>query len=329
MRKTLALILLVLGSACLSKNNYEIEKEQSIEPVQWSLVKSINVDTINSDLVKGKPTIDVGVYFPSNLDSSFRMVTLTNMMESFVAAKEIYAKVGVQIRLLWVKTGEIHPSFLSIQANEVPGVPNTGYVNLYEHGARIPAQLTNQAKQAFEHIVESDSNNDRTIYLIALQDVFYPFLTVSEGRNWMMKTVRTGGLSFPSYSYVGTIPRKYRGVITISNLARPDRFRRTIAHEIGHKAMNVSHEYKDISPEHEVYAEGGLMVYGQGEEILSGEDGRWHKERLLLSPYVYTVNERGEKEWNPDYKENGHYYDPIYGEYSIHFTGTSAIGDDW
>ena len=64
--------------------------------------------------------------------------------------------------------------------------------------------------------------------------MFFPFLEVSEGRNWMIKTVRTGGLSFPTYSYVNSIPLKHRGVITLTNLSRPDRLRRTIAHEIGH-----------------------------------------------------------------------------------------------
>ena len=37
-----------------------------------------------------------------------------------------------------------------------------------------------------------------------------------------------------------------------------------IAHEIGHKAMNVSQDLLDMNPEHEIYAEGGLMIYGKG-----------------------------------------------------------------
>jgi hypothetical protein len=93
--------------------------------------------------------------------------------------------------------------------------------------------------------------------------------------------------------------------------------------------MNVSHEYMDISPEHEVYAGGGLMVYGNGEEIPSGKEGRWHLERLLLSPYLYVLESDGSKNWNPDYQENGHYYDPIYENYSVDFPGTPAIAEDW
>lgn len=325
---SLTVVVLIVFSAC-SDEETEHVREVRVDKVEWSEVDSIDVGEFNSDLEPGKLTMDVGIYFPSNLDDTFNKVTLSRMMESMQAAKEIYAPTDVQINLLWVKTGKIDPSYLSIQANEVPGIPNTEYTNLYEHGYRNPAKLTEETKQAFESIIESAPNNDRTIYLVVLQDVFYPFLTVSEGRNWMMKTVRTGGLSFPTYSYPGTIPDKHRGVITITNLDRPDRFRRTIAHEIGHKAINVSHEYRDISPQHEVYAEGGLMVYGQGEEILSGEEGRWHVERLHLSPFLYRMNEDGDKEWNPDYEENGHYYDPIYGDYVIHFEGVPPIDEDW
>ncbi|MCB0494485.1 MAG: ImmA/IrrE family metallo-endopeptidase, partial [Cyclobacteriaceae bacterium] len=161
------------------------------------------------------------------------------------------------------------------------------------------------------------------------QDVFYPFLEVSEGRNWTMKTVRTGGLSFPTYSYVNSIPAPFRGVITITNLQRPDRLRSTVAHEIGHKVMNVSHEYKSTDPGHEIYAEGGLMLYGDGEDIPSGEEGRWHLERLHLSPFIYKLNEQGVKIWNEEYKEGGHYYDPLYGDKVIRFKGKAEIDSDW
>lgn len=299
-----------------------------VEKVTWKMVDSIEVATFNADLVVGKPTVDVGIYFPSNFDSAFNKVTLTNMMKSLRSAKEIYQPAGVQINLLWVKTGALDPQYFSIQANEVPGIPETEYVNMYSHMKRHPAQLTAHAKNAFESIVEPDPQNKKTIYLIALQDVFYPFLEVSEGRNWTMKTVRTGGLSFPTYSYVNTLPPEFRGVITITNLLRPDRLRSTVAHEMGHKVMNVSHEYKTTNPGHEIYAEGGLMLYGDGEDIPSGEEGRWHLERLHLSPFLYRL-ENGVKVWNEEYKAGGHYYDPIYGDKVIYFNGKAEIDPDW
>lgn len=304
------------------------ESNKITERVVWKKVDTIDIRSFNKDLEVGKLTMDVGVYFPSNLDTAFHKVTLAQMMESIRNAKEIFQPTGVQINLLFVKTGEVNPEYFSIQANEVPGIPETEYVNMYVHAKRHPSQLTGHAKEAFTSIIEPEENNERTIYLITLQDVFFPFMEVSEGRNWTVKSVRTGGLSFPTYSYSNTIPSAYRGVITISNLARPDRLRGTVAHELGHKVMNVSHEYKSTDPGHEVFADGGLMLYGDGEDIPSGKEGRWHLERLHLSPFLYRI-EDGTKIWNSDYKEGGHYYDPLYGEKVIYFSGKEEIDTNW
>jgi hypothetical protein len=323
------LLMFLMATGCTNSSNTFNYNADSTPIVNWSRIDSIDINEINSDLVKGKPTVDIGIYFPSNLDSTFTKVTFNKMIESFFFAKEIFKPTGVQLNLIFAKTGNINSSYLSIQANEVPGIPDTEYVNLYDNSRRHPSIPTNHAINAFRSIIEEDINNSRTIYLVALQDVFYPYLTLAEGRNWMMKTVRTGGLSFPSYSYIDQIPKDLRGIITITNLSTEDRYRKTIAHELGHKLINVSHEYNDINPGFEVFAEGGLMLYGSGEDIPTGKEGRWHLERLLLSPYLYKVDERGNKIWNNDYKEAGHYYDPIYDNYVIHFLPEPQINDDW
>lgn len=69
--------------------------------------------------------------------------------------------------------------------------------------------------------------------------------------------------------------------------------------------MNVSHEYRDIKPEFEVFGAGGLMIYGSSSEIRSGAEGLWHKERLSVSPFVDRLNAQEEKEWNPTYQQEG------------------------
>ena len=137
------------------------------------------------------------------------------------------------------------------------------------------------------------------------------------GRNWAPKVVNTSGLSFPSYTYADTIPNRLRGVITLTKHDAINRL--TIAHELGHKLMNVSHEYRDVSPQHEIRSDEGLMLYGSGTQIPSGQDGRWHQERLLLSPYIYRSDATGERYWNADYQAGGVYYDPIYANAVIQF----------
>ncbi|WP_411289302.1 hypothetical protein [Phenylobacterium sp.] len=302
---------------------------KALRPVAWKIVESVDIAAFNKDLVAGKPTLDVGIYLPSNFDPAFKKLTLEQMVDGVRSAKEIYKPAGVQINLLWVKTGAIDPRHLAIQSNEIPRVPDTEYVNLYEGNKRHPTELTDMARSAFQSMIEPRKDSDRTIYLVALQDVIMPFLERSDGRNWTVKMVRTGGLSFPSYSYYGTIPRAYRGVITVDNLSTPSRGRRTIAHEIGHKVMNVSHEYKTTDPGFEVYADGGLMLYGDGEDIPSGAEGRWHLERLLMSPYLYRLRPDGAKQWNPDYEDGGHYYDPIYGDKVVRFPGQPNMDPNW
>lgn len=287
----------------------------SARPVQWTVVKQDEVRRINSDLKPNVPTADVAIYFPSNLDKSFVDVfSLDGLLEQVVHAKQIFGAAGVQLNLLWVKTGEIDPSFLEIQANDL-GRPGGKYVNLYVDSRRQQGGLSAEARTAFESIIEKDKNNDRTVYLVVLQDVFMSFYERTDERTWQPRTITTGGLSFPSYSYEN-IPRRLRGVITIN---KNDELRRVVAHELGHKLLNVSHEYRDVNPQHEVRAEGGLMLYGAGVDIPSGREGRWHKERLHLSPYLYRQDEDGAKAWNPDYKEGGHYYDPIYVDKVVDF----------
>jgi len=323
-----ALGALVLQGAVLSPATAE-PSAKTTRPVAWKAVESVDLAAFNKDLVAGKPTMDVVVYIPSNFDPSFNKLTLAQMVDGVRAAKEIYRPTGVQINLVAVKTGAVDPRFLAIQANEIPRVPDTEYLNMYEGNTRHPSELTDMARRAFESMIEPRKDSDRTIYIVALQDVIMPFLERSDARNWTVKMVRTGGLSFPSYSYWGTIPRAYRGVITLDNLSTPSRARRTVAHEIGHKVMNVSHEYKTTGPAHEVYADGGLMLYGSGEDIPSGAEGRWHLERLLMSPYLYRLRPNGTKQWNPDYKDGGHYYDPLYGDKVVRFPGQPSMDPNW
>ncbi len=323
-------LLAALAALCLhGAATAPVLAAPAAKPVAWKAVPSVDLAAFNKDLEPAKLTMDVVIYMPSNFDPDFNKLTLEQMLQGVRAAKEIYRPTGVQINLVAVKTGAIEPRFLAIQANEIPRVPDTEYINMYQGNTRHPSELTGMALQAFQSIIEPRKDSDRTIYLIGLQDVIMPFLDRSDARNWTVKMVRTGGLSFPSYSYWNTIPRAYRGAITIDNLSTASRARRTIAHEIGHKVMNVSHEYKETSPAHEVYADGGLMLYGSGEDIPSGAAGRWHLERLLMSPYLYRLKSDGTKQWNPDYKDGGHYYDPLYGDKVVRFKGTPNMDPNW
>ncbi len=287
------------------------------EEGEWSSIYKDVVEHLNRDIEPNVPTADIGIYYPANLDEGFvATFSVQDLVEEVVRAKKIFAVAGVQLNLLWIKSGDIDPSYLEIQANDIATmIPGGKYANMYRNSRREQSGLSREANDAFETIIEKHPKNDRTVYLLVLQDVFMSFYEQLDERTWEIRTISTGGLSFPGYSYP-TIPRRLRGVITVN---RSDSKRGIVAHELGHKLINVSHEYRDVDPQHEVRADGGLMFYGTGTEIASGEDGRWHRERLHLSPYLYIETENGRRTWNADYQEGGHYYDPIYDDKSVEF----------
>lgn len=290
---------------------------ETIPNTPLKTIKQAEVDQINSDIVSDKLTIDVAIIMPSNFDSTFKLVSAEQMLDGIKSAKEIFAQVDVQINLLWLKTAEFATEDLAIMANKLPSMPNSDHLNAYTNMWRRSEFLSEQAEKLFERLIPQDPNNSRTIYIIVLQEVFFNFYAETEAKDFEILNSPTSGLSFPPYIYGRNIPDRIRGVISISNLTRGENKFKTIAHEIGHKAINVSHEYKQTKPGFEVIGEGGLMIYGTGVEIPSGKVGRYHKERLHLSPFVYKSNDGQEKVWNPDFEEKGHYFDPIYGDKAI------------
>ena len=61
-------------------------KTIELNPIEWSLVDSVDIESINQDLEEGRATIDVGIYFPSNFDPDFKKVTLENIISGFLSA---------------------------------------------------------------------------------------------------------------------------------------------------------------------------------------------------------------------------------------------------
>lgn len=310
-----ALALAAIAPGCRSDPSHGAAPGQPVELVE---IERDAVERINADLVAGPLTMDVGILVPSNLDPDFDLVSVPQLLDGIRSAKEIFGAVDVQIRLLWVKTGPVPMEHLSITSTALPTEPGSKHAGMYTNLARNLKPLSEGARAAFDALVPREENGDRTIYLVVLQDVFYPYFAPTESGGDFVPTVTpTSGLSFPPYIHGDRLPRHLRGVITISNLTRGANRFKTVAHEIGHKTLNVSHEYGQIDPEFEVVGEGGLMIYGSGVEISSGESGRWHRERLELSPFLYREDESGKRAWNPDFEEGGHYFDPIYGDFVV------------
>jgi hypothetical protein len=293
----------------------------------WATAEWADLDEMNADVVDGDPTADIAIHYPANLDSAHSAkVTPDLMLDGFRKAKPIFAEAGVQLRLVTVRSGDLDPALFEVHST-LPGggTPGPRFVDMYRGAERSPSQISEQAEAAFESTVGTWENEDmdRVVHLVVLQDVYMTFYEQLDFRTWQQKTISTGGLSFPGYMYGATMPRHLRGVISITDLTKDENSWKTVAHELGHKLMNVSHEYRETAPQHEVRADGGLMLYGQGTEIPSGPEGRFHRERLHRSPYVYRV-EGFERIWNPDYAADGYYHDQIYAGISIDLASEAA-----
>jgi hypothetical protein len=282
-------------------------------------VPALDVDSINGDLDPSRPTVNVAMYYPNNLDPGHSAkVTIDLLIAGFTAAKPIFLEAGVQLKLLWLKTGYLDPALFAVNSTKPESeLPSGRFANIYVEAERRPAAISDEALAAFTAIIGEVPDSDRIVHLITLQDVFMDFYEQLDFRTWQLKTISTGGLSFPGYMFGNTMPDPLRGVITITDLTKESSSWKTIAHELGHKLLNVSHEYRETSPQHEVRADGGLMLYGTGTEILSGPEGRYHYERLHRSPYLYTAAPDGTRHYNRDYERGGFYYDPIYDGVSV------------
>ena len=293
---------------------------------EWAQLEDIDLELINTGLDPAQPTTDVAIYYPNNLDPAHAAkVTVDLLLSGFDRAKEVFGAVGVQLKLVAFKTGYLNPSLFAINSTK-PGseLPSGRFANMYVEAERRPAVISEEAEAAFSGIVGDAPNSHLVVHLVTLQDVFMDFYEQLDFRTWQLKTISTGGLSFPGYMYGDTMPHHLRGVITITDLTKSKDSWKTIAHELGHKLLNVSHEYRQTSPQHEVRADGGLMLYGEGTEILSGADGRYHYERLHRSPYLYTVSPDGARSYNSDYIGGGFYYDPIYSGCSVDLDAEAA-----
>ena len=280
---------------------------------EWTDVPDVDLEDVNAGLADDVPTAEVMIHVPSSRDPAhLPRVAVADLVDGVRHAQRIFGRVGVQIRLGAVRTGPLDPALLEVHATaDRTPIPRGRWTGMYRAAERWPHEPSAEVVEAFERIIPPLPDGDRLLHLVVLQEVLMTFCEPVDERTWRRRTISTAGLSFPGYLYGDSLPRRVRGAITITDLTRNDRSWKTVAHELGHKLMNVSHEWRDVAPAHEHHGDGGLMLYGDGTEIPAGRAGRFHAERLHASPHLHRVVD-GQRVWQPDYAEDGLYHDPIY-----------------
>lgn len=228
-------------------------------------------------------------------------------------AQAIFKEHGVHLNLISAREVTIPPEWHRIYGHELPKHPDEKQGNFYEGLRQQPKIIPQDSINIFRSLLSGYPNVDKALFCISLNEVVYPYWEQDQNGVFQEKEISVSGLSFPPYFYSGTIPRDIRGIITL-NASKADGA--ILAHELGHKLINVSHEGLDQGPRFSGNGVPGLMGYGTETEIHGGEKGRWHQERLLRSPFLYRYKQ-GQKYWNPDFQDGGKYNDRIYGEFSL------------
>ena len=161
--------------------------------VVYRNLKSIRPAIINRDLKAGAPTVNVAIYLGEADGKPHGYVAAPeDLTASFKRAKEIFAKAGIQLKLLWVKRAIVPPSWLSVQANQVTGIAVPPEINAYVGYRSAGWTLTPAAKTAFEGIIERDGGNDRTIYLLYLKQVKMAYFDRTVKDQPKIKSIPTG-----------------------------------------------------------------------------------------------------------------------------------------
>ena len=116
----------------------------------WGPVPEVDVAAINADLDPSLPTVDVAMYYPSNLDPAHgAKVTIDLLVEGFTKAKPIFLAAGVQLNLLWLRTGHLHPHLFAVNSTK-PGneLPSGRFANMYVEAERRPSVCSDEALEA-------------------------------------------------------------------------------------------------------------------------------------------------------------------------------------
>lgn len=295
--------VLMFLAAVLSVASYSCTTEFPVsDPVE--VIEEHDISGLNKPLEENVPTVDIVMFHSDNTE-----VTWAELQEEFTTADDIFRTYGVQLNLTGAYEVAFPPIWEGMASGEGTNVPTDDMeLDFYEMMDFEQEVLPEELETILSSFIPDEETSEHTIFIIPLSDLTVSWYERDENNAWVKITSPTSAISFPPYLFGGRLPKHLSGVISFQ---RSKPARRTMAHELGHKLINVSHEGLDVCPQGSGDEVPGLMGYGESIEIFGGFEGRWHQERLLRSPFLYRLVD-GQKIWNPGYENGGSYDDPIY-----------------
>ena len=282
------------------------------------LLETLDVSAFNQAWDETQPTVDIAFYVTEGGPIGWDQLAPT-----IETAQEIFAGVGVQLRVTSAVRIAVPDEWqtLDVELSEPPTTPEYLETDLYAHLNEIQTRLPRRNIDILNAILAQYPTQDHgvgredTVHVVTLNEVPISYFEWT-GTTFQEGVVPTGALSFPPYVHADRIPRAMRGVITYSrspSILSP--IGRVLAHELGHKLINVSHEGIGVCPSFEADGDD-LMLYGGGTRIPAEAEGRYQRERLALSPFLYTL-QGGVANFANRYQDGGIYRDRLYGSLAI------------
>ncbi|HBP17531.1 MAG TPA: hypothetical protein DEA08_07050 [Planctomycetes bacterium] len=265
-------------------------------------LRDYDVSGLNEGLVANRLTCDLHFHLTKK-----GHVKWATVVERLPELRRIFEPAGVQLRVASARLIEIPAAWHSLKPHrgDPPAKEATTFYGKYGASSRLaPA-----TERVFRGVIGKEGPGAvSSVHFVSIRKVDTGWWERGSDGAWRYETAGTSACSFPPYMFADRIPARLRGVITLSSGSAASR---TLAHELGHKLINVSHEGVGRDPQGEQWGPDDLMIYGRGTRIPAGAEGRFQRERLQKSPFLYRTV-AGERRFNPPYKEGGHYWDPIY-----------------
>ncbi len=278
--------------------------QEAAVPGPVEVLEEHDVSSLNRPLEENVLTADVVIFYSDHTE-----VTWDELQQEFTKADSIFRSYGVQLNLKKAVKVDYPAAWAGMASGRGTNVPPDDLeLDFYEMMDYEEEALPDSLEYIFNAFLANEENAERTVFIVPLSDLTVSWYERDENNAWQKVTSPTSAISFPSYLLADRIPKHLRGVISFQR-SKPNR--RVMAHELGHKLINVSHEGLDVCPQGTGDSVPGLMGYSDEAEIYGGAEGRWHRERLMLSPFLYRIVD-GQKVWNGEYQHGGTYDDPIY-----------------
>lgn len=226
------LLFFVAFQSC-KKETQETECSTPVEPFNHQVTFNYEYDIsgMNDTLHDNVLTADIVLFHSDDMAMSWN-----TLKQEFLTADAAFRAVGVQLNLKKAVNVTFPAEWNNQLSYNILGLPDSGVIPaFYDMYNTTKSTLTDTIEMAFKDFTYDEKNKAKTLFIVPLKGVKIVYAQKNLDNSWKVSNpVATGALSFPTYILHDRVTRNYRGVITMEQSSGV-----TLAHELGHKLINV------------------------------------------------------------------------------------------